>query len=230
LPRQIQTYVVKPNEIDKESPYIAKHIQATLEAYKLTDLEVRNFTHERLPADKAASQVQEVLRNIPVWDAETLADVFLQLQELRTYYFFPLVSVGRYNVQNRRQQVFLSPREIEFSNLPGGARNWINEHMTYTHGFGVVMTPASQVSGDAMTWYLHNIPPESQYGLTIEQPRIYYGMGKYTYSIVPNRAGEMDYPKGDINATTDYSGRGGGEDLFAVPQVSLRLSSEEQKY
>jgi uncharacterized membrane protein (UPF0182 family) len=209
LPRQIQTYVVKPNEIDKESPYIAKHIQATLDAYKLTDLEVRNFTHERLPADKAASQVQEVLRNIPVWDAETLADVFLQLQELRTYYFFPLVSVGRYNVQNRRQQVFLSPREIEFSNLPGGARNWINEHMTYTHGFGVVMTPASQVSGDAMTWYLHNIPPESQFGLTIEQPRIYYGMGTYTYSIVPNRAGEMDYPKGDINATTDYSGRGG---------------------
>lgn len=207
VPRMVQTYVVKPNEIEKESPYIGKHVQATLNAYNLKNLQIRNFTHERFPTDAAA--VDEVLRNIPVWDADTLADVFHQLQELRTYYFFPLVSVGRYNVQGRQQQVFLSPREIEFSNLPGGARNWINEHLTYTHGFGVVMTPASRVSGDTMTWYLHNIPPESQYGLTIEQPRIYYGMGKYTYSIVPNRTGEMDYPKGEANVTTNYSGQGG---------------------
>ena len=211
LPQLVQTYIVKPNEIEKESPFIDRHIRATLDAYKLTDVQVRNFAHERFPADKAMPQVADVLRNIPVWDAETLAEVFHQLQELRTYYFFPLVSVGRYTVQNRQQQVFLSPREIEFSNLPGGARNWINEHLTYTHGFGVVMTPASRVSGDAMTWYLHNIPPESQYGLTIEQPRIYYGMGKYTYSIVPNRSGEMDYPKGDTNATTNYDGSGGVE-------------------
>lgn len=209
LPQMVQTYIVKPNEIEKESPYIAQHIRATLDAYKLTDLQIRNFTRERFPADKAAGQVEELLRNIPLWDAETLADVFQQLQELRTYYFFPLVSVGRYKVQDRQQQVFVSPREIEFNNLPGGARNWINEHLTYTHGFGAVMTAASRLSGDAVTWYLHNIPPESRYGLSIEQPRIYYGMGKYTYSIVPNNAGEMDYPKGDTNVTTNYDGRGG---------------------
>ncbi len=209
LPRLVQTYVVKPNEIAKESPYIRKHVQATLDAYNLTGLQVRDFTHQRFPAGEESPQVENVLRNIPVWDEETLTDVFHQLQELRTYYLFPLVSVGRYRIEGRQQQVFLSPREIDFSNLPGGARNWINEHMTYTHGFGVVMTPASQASGEAMTWYLHNIPPESEYGLEIGQPRIYYGLGEYTYSIAPNQAGEMDYPKGDSNVIYNYDGRGG---------------------
>ena len=195
----VQTYIVKPNEPEKEGPYIAKHIQATLDAYQLNDLDVRAFDYERFPQKRGCPQVDDVLRNIPVWDAETLAEVFHQLQELRTYYMFPRVSVGRYPIDGRQQQVFLSPREIEFSNLPGGARNWINEHLTYTHGFGAVMTPASQISGQAITWYLHNIPPESQFGLTIDQPRIYYGLGTYNYSIVPNRAGEMDYPKGNRN-------------------------------
>jgi uncharacterized protein len=211
----VQTYVVKPNEIDKESPYIAKHIQATLNAYNLRNLQVRQFTHERFPSGKPAPLVDEVLRNIPVWDAESLVEVFQQLQQLRAYYMFSEVSVGRYRIAGRQQQVFLSPREIEFGNLPAGARNWINEHMTYTHGYGAVMAPASQVSGHAMTWYLHDIPPESRYGLTIKEPRIYYGLGKYNYSIAPNRAGEMDYPKGESNVLADYDGTGG------VPVSSL---------
>ncbi len=209
LPRLVQTYVVKPNEIAKESPYIEKHVQATLDAYKLTDLQIRDFAHQRFPAGQQTPKMENVLRNIPVWDEETLTDVFHQLQELRTYYIFPQVSVGRYRIAGGQQQVFLSPREIDFSNLPGGARNWINEHLTYTHGFGVVMTPASQASGEAMTWYLHNIPPESEYGLEIGQPRIYYGLGTYTYSIAPNKAGEMDYPRGDSNVMHNYDGRGG---------------------
>ena len=209
LPRMVQTYVVKPNEIEKESPYIAKHIQATLDAYQLNDIDVRAFDYGPFPQEQKDRQVDDVLRNVPVWDEETLATVFQQLQELRTYYMFPLVSVGRYFIGNRQQQVFLSPREIEFANLPGGARNWINEHLTYTHGFGAVMTPASQVSGRTITWYLHNIPPESRFGLTIEQPRIYYGLGTYNYSIVPNRTGEMDYPKGNRNVSYHYSGKGG---------------------
>jgi uncharacterized membrane protein (UPF0182 family) len=215
LPQIVQTYIVNPNEPEKEGPYIAKHIQATLDAYRLNDIDVRDFDYERFPQKRDDSRVDDVLRNIPVWDAETLAAVFQQLQELRTYYMFPRVSVDRYTIGDRHQQVFLSPREIEFANLPGGARNWINEHLTYTHGFGAVMTPASQVSGQTITWYLHNIPPESQFGLTIEQPRIYYGLGSYNYSIVPNRAGEMDYPKGNSNAVHHYSGKGG------VPVSSL---------
>lgn len=215
LPQLVQTYVVKPNEIEKESPHIAHHIQATLNAYQLTDIEVRDFSHKRFTSGADSPQVDDVLRNIPVWDAETLKEVFQQLQELRPYYMFPQISVGRYQIRGRQQQVFLSAREIEFDNLPGGARNWINEHLTYSHGHGAVMTPASQVSGTPMTWYLRDIPPRSSVGLSPAEPRIYYGMGAYTYSIVPNKAGEMDYPKGTDNVMTGYHGRGG------VPVSSL---------
>jgi uncharacterized protein len=209
LPHMVQTYMVKPNEIDKEKRYISKNIQATLEAYDLTRVDVRDFGYQRFPLGHKVEQVQNVLRNIPLWDAETLDSVFKQLQELRTYYTFPLVSVGRYTVAGNYQQVFLSPREINYGNLSASAKSWINEHLAYTHGFGVVMTPASQVSGDPMTWFINNIPPESRYGLPIGQSRIYYGMEKYPYAIAPNKAGEMDYPQGESNVKADFQGEGG---------------------
>ncbi|MGA8179915.1 MAG: UPF0182 family protein, partial [Desulfobacterales bacterium] len=209
LPQLIQNYIVKPNEVNKEKPYIAKNIQATLDAYKLTQVDIRDYSYQRFPFDYKVSQVKNVLRNIPVWDAETLDSVFKQLQELRTYYTFPLVNVGRYTVVNNYQQVFLSAREINYDNLPLGAKNWINEHLTYTHGLGVVMTPASQAAGDTMTWFLSDIPAVSNHGLNIEQQRIYFGLKKYPYVIAPNKAGEMDYPKGNNNVMADYTGEGG---------------------
>lgn len=215
LPGLVQTYVVKPNEVEKESPYIAAQIRATLDAYRLNDIETRDFSYERLPAGEDAPKIDEVLANIPVWDQEILVEVYRQLQELRAYYTLPLVSVGRYRIEGSRQQVFLAPREIEFENLPGEAHNWINAHLTYTHGFGAVMTPASQVGGKPMTWYMQDIPPRSPFDLIPQQPRIYYGMETYNYSIVPNLAGEMDYPRGDSNVMTHYDGRGG------VPVSSL---------
>ncbi len=215
LQRMVRKYIVKPNELDMERPYIAKNIQATLDAYNLKNVEIRDFQRERFPLGKTSTQAQNVLRNTPVWDADTLDNVFKQLQELRTYYTFPKVSVGRYTVSDTYQQVFLSAREINYDNLPAGAKNWINEHLIYTHGFGLVMTPASQVGGEPITWFINNIPPASDYGLPIGQPRIYYGVGKFPYAIAPNKDGEMDYPKGSSNVRSDYQGSGG------VPASSL---------
>ncbi|MFO7645372.1 MAG: UPF0182 family protein [Desulfosarcina sp.] len=208
LPRLVQNYVVRPNEIEKERRYISRHIEATLNAYNLTEVETREFRHQLTPG-RTAAHLSGVLRNIPVWDAETLADVFQQLQVLRPYYTFSVVSVGRHTVGGNYQQVFVAPREIDYDNLPAGAQNWINKHLSYTHGYGVVMTPASQVSGSAMTWFIHNIPAESRYGMEVEQPRIYYGLLEYPYAISPNLAGEMDYPSGSSNVMADYEGRGG---------------------
>lgn len=205
----VQHYWVKPNEMQREVPFIANNIQATLQAYNLTKVEVNEFKYRRFPAKYRAEDINYVLRNIPLWNADILETVFKQMQELRTYYTFPLVSVGRYTVRNRYQQVFLAPREMNYDNLPSGARNWINRHLVYTHGFGAVVMPASQNGGQPMTWFTHNIPPESQYGLNTEQPRIYYGMGSYPYAIVPNTNGELDYPKGNRNVTSYYQGRGG---------------------
>jgi uncharacterized membrane protein (UPF0182 family) len=209
LPNLVQKYIIMPNEIDAERPFIANNIKATLDAYKLAQVDVRDFRYERFPLTYSVDQAQNVLRNIPLWDAETLDAVFKELQELRTYYTFPRVGVDRYTVNGNYQQVFLSAREIDYDNLPEAAQNWINRHLTYTHGFGVVMAPASQVSGDPMTWFISDIPPTSRYGLSVDQQRMYYGMQGYPWAVAPNQAGEMDYPKGDRNVMADYTGEGG---------------------
>lgn len=209
LPSVIEKYIVKPNEITRERAYIVNNIKATLAAYDLDHVEVRDFSPERIPIETTTPDLGPILRNIPVWDGELLDKVYQQLQELRTYYTFPSVSVGRYTVNHHYQQVFLAVRELNYDRLPAGARNWINEHLTYTHGYGIVMTPAAQGGNEPMTWFIQGIPPRSDYGFKIQQPAVYYGLESYNYVIAPNRAGEIDYPKGDDNVMTSYSGSGG---------------------
>ncbi|MGA2937641.1 MAG: UPF0182 family protein [Syntrophobacteraceae bacterium] len=209
LLQTVEKYTVKPNESSKERPYIQNNITSTLSAYRLDDVEIRDFNPERMLTDISIPDVQSILRNTPVWDGELLDDVYKQLQNLRTYYDFPGVDVDRYTVNGLYQQVFLSARELNRDQIPEGARNWINEHLSYTHGFGAVMTPASQAGDEPMVWFLRGIPPESAYGFKIEQPGIYYGQIANDYVIAPNGSGEIDYPKGSSNVVTSYSGKGG---------------------
>ena len=139
LPDFVQNYYVKPNEISREQPFIQKNITATLRAYNVHQVETREVP---LAGESGESQVVQIgasLRNIPVWDKEILGDVFQQLQELRTYYEFTGVSVDRYTVKGLLQQVFLAARELNLRALPVEARNWINERLKYTHGFGAVI-------------------------------------------------------------------------------------------
>jgi hypothetical protein len=204
-----EKYYIKPNESSLERPYIENNIKATLAAYGLDNVEIRDFNPGRIPADISIPDVQSILRNTPVWDGELLDDVYKQLQNLRTYYDFPSVDVDRYNVNGFYQQVFLSARELNHAQIPEGARNWINEHLSYTHGYGAVMTPASQGGDEPMVWFLRGIPPESAYGFNIEQPGIYFGQIGNDYVIAPNGSGEIDYPKGSTNVVTSYDGKGG---------------------
>lgn len=209
LPRVVQKYVVKPNEISKERPYIENNIRQTLAAWRLDDVEIRDFSPERIPTDIAIPDIQAILRNTPVWDGELLDVVYKQSQGLRTYYDFPSVNVDRYTVNNVYQQVFLAAREINHSLLPEGARNWVNEHLSYTHGYGVVMTPAGQGGDEPMVWFLRGLPPESDYGFKIEQPAIYFGRITNDYVIAPNNSGEIAYPRGVSNVISSYQGKGG---------------------
>ncbi len=215
FPGVVEKYIVKPNEVSRERPFIENNIKATLTAYNLNDVETRDFTPARIPGDIAAPKIKAELRNIPVWDGDLLDDVYKQLQQLRTYYTFPRVNVGRYTVNGMYQQVFLGTRELDYTLIPEAARNWVNEHLSYTHGYGAVMTPAGQGGDEPMTWFLREIPPESEYGFSIEQPAVYLGLGSYTYVIAPNDAGEIDYPKGNSNVMVNYKGQDG------VPMSSL---------
>lgn len=209
LPRIIKKYVVEPNEFALEEPYIANNIESTQQAYRLKEVELRNFNPEQIPVGDIDPRVDDILRNIPLWEEPIMTPVLEQLQQLRRYYRFSTVSVDRYTIQDKYAQVFVAPRELDYRDLPGDVQSWTNLHLTYTHGYGATMTPATQSGGSPMVWYMQDMPIRSDYGLSVEEPRIYFGLYKTPYSIAPNDTGELDYPKGKDNVTNDYQGTGG---------------------
>jgi uncharacterized membrane protein (UPF0182 family) len=209
LPYVVQKYIVAPNRFAREKPFITHSIQATLAAYDLTGVETRDYPISDIPWDFRAPKVQALLRNIPVWDKEPLLDVFKETQELRTYYEFNSMDVDRYMVNGVYQQVFLAPRELNLQKLPEGARNWVNERLKYTHGYGVAMIPAAQQGDAPMTWFIHDIPLRSNHGFRIEQPEVYHGLEMGRPVIVPSESKEICYPENDTNVVGDCPDRGG---------------------
>ena len=209
LPSFVDKYWVKPNESARESRYIANSIKATLAAYNLGQVETREYTLKSMPTLASDLQVQESLRNIPVWDRALLDTVYKQVQGIRPYYDFIDVDVDRYTVNGIYQQVFVAAREIHLKDLPASAQNWINEHLKYTHGYGAVMSPAAQDGEEPLTWFLQDLPPRSEYGFKTQRPGIYYGLQDYNYVIAPNDSQEFDYPQEAGETIANYEGRGG---------------------
>ena len=215
LPETVQKYIVDPNELTKEAPYIRQSIRATLGAYGLQNVETRDFSVEPVPREETRRAIRLNIRDIPVWDRELLDEVYDQVQGIRPYYNFTGVDVDRYNIGGRIQQVNLAAREINIDKLADYAKKWTNRRLQYTHGYGVVMTPAAQRGEEGMRWYIKGISPRSEVGLQIDNPAIYYGLSDYDYAVAPNEVGEMDYPKGDGFVKSNYTGTAG------VPLTSL---------
>jgi uncharacterized membrane protein (UPF0182 family) len=206
----VRKYVVAPNQIARERPYIDANIRSTLAAYGLDAVQTQDFKTQSKPdfdADDPA--LVRRLQNIPVWDREMLGGVYEELQGIRTYYSFPTIDVDRYTVEDSYRQVYLGAREIQFSKLPESAQNWINLHLQYTHGQGVVMIPAAQAGDEFMTWFIKDIPPRSEFGLSLNRTSIYFGLEDKPYAIVPNDAGEIGSPVGDDESIVHYDGNGG---------------------
>ena len=205
----VQKYMVVPNELAKETPYIANNIEATLAAYRLTDVESRDFDIGALPWTQTAREIERNIPNIPVWDRPLLDTVYDQLQGIRPYYNFTGADVDRYNVAGRYQQVNLAAREINMDKLPDYARNWINRRFQYTHGFGLVMTPAAQSAEQMLQWFIRGITPTTAFDFPIENPAIYYGLENLEHVIAPNDVGEVHFPKEDSFVMFNYDGQGG---------------------
>ncbi|MFP4347568.1 MAG: UPF0182 family protein [Desulfococcaceae bacterium] len=210
LTSAVQNYWVLPNEAVRERPFIENSIEATLKAFRLDQVETRDYEIVRNPEYKTNLAVQETLHNVPVWDRELLGNVYNQLQGFRPYYEFPNVDVDRYTVEGVYQQVYLSARELNTEKLPPSAQeSWVNSRLQYTHGYGVVMTPAVQGGDEPITWFIRDIPIQSDFGVEVGRPGIYYGEGNYQYVIAPNEIGEIDHPQGNTNILSDYTGGGG---------------------
>jgi len=207
-PRTLQNFVVNPNELIKETPFIEHTIAGSLKAYGLDTTESKKLTGaESLNAESIQAN-SLTIENIRLWDQEPLLDTLGQIQEIRTYYQFNSVDNDRYTIDGKYRQILLSPRELQSENLPN--RTWINEHLTFTHGYGVSLSPVNQITPQGMpVLFIKDIPPQSNVDLKVEQPEIYFGELSNDHVFVNTGTKEFDYPEGEKNVYKNYEGSGG---------------------
>ncbi|GAG55084.1 unnamed protein product, partial [marine sediment metagenome] len=209
-PTIIQSAVVLPNEGTKERPYILNNIEATRIAYGLDKIKEEEFPVKEEIGFEDIEKNDETIRNIRLWDWRPIKQTLRQIQAIRLYYDFYSVDMDRYYFNGNYQQVMVSPRELDKDKIPEQAKTWINEVLTYTHGYGVVVNPVNKISGEGLPYLLiKDIPPVSSVNLDITRPEIYYGEITKGYVIVKTKAKEFDYPKGDENVYSTYAGNGG---------------------
>ena len=204
----MQRFVIGPNEQVRELPYIEHNIAATRAAFGLDAVEERELTGDALLTRADIDANAATLGNVRLWDHQPLLQTFSQIQEIRTYYDFVSVHNDRYKINGEYRQIMLSARELNSDSLPN--RNWINERLTFTHGYGVTLGPVNQVTPEGLpVLFIKDLPPQSSVDLTITEPSIYFGQQSNDHVFVKTRAREFHYPKGEDNVYTTYEGTGG---------------------
>ena len=214
VPAAIQRFRVVPDELNKELPYVENHIDYTRLAYGLDSIEEKSFAASPDLSQDDISNNKQTVDNIRLWDPTVLAETYSQLQEIRAYYALQEVDVDRYRINGELTQVMVAARELDQTNLP--AVGWVNERLQYTHGFGVVFSPANNVASQGQPdFYVKGVPATTTVDeLEVEQPRIYFGESadSVEYVVVNSLQDEVDYPlstEGQSVAYTNYSGDGG---------------------
>lgn len=207
----VRSFIVKPNELVREQPYITNNIKATRQAFDLDRITQREFPADTSMAVADAAANQETLQNIRLWDWHALQDTLRQIQEIRTYYDFPDVDIDRYEINGKLSEVMLATRELNVDKLPESSRNWINEKLIYTHGYGVTMNSVNGFTAEGLpNLYLSNMPVQSSVpGLKVTRPEIYFGELTNTDVYVKTRQKEFNYPQGETNSFTSYEGKDG---------------------
>jgi uncharacterized protein len=207
----VSSFVVKPNELVRERPYIGHNIEMTRRAFALDRVESRPF-----PADSGLEAVdlannRATVQNIRLWDWRALQDTLRQIQEIRTYYDFPDIDIDRYVIDGSVRQMMLATRELSIEKLPESSRNWINEKLIYTHGYGVTMNPVNGFTPEGMpALTLSDMPVRSTIpSIKVTRPEIYFGEMTNSDVYVRTRQKEFNYPQGDTNSVTSYEGTGG---------------------
>ena len=204
----LQRFVVAPNEQAREAPFIIHNIAATRDAFVLERVEERELSGDAALTRRDLDANAVTLRNVPLWDHQPLKDTFSQIQEIRTYYDFVSVDNDRYLINGEYRQIMLSARELNSESLPN--RNWINEHFTFTHGYGLTLGPVNQVTREGLpTLFIRNLPPESTVDLPVTEPSVYFGELSNEYAFVKTKTKEFHYPKGEDDVYTNYAGSGG---------------------
>ncbi|MBT3223915.1 MAG: UPF0182 family protein, partial [Proteobacteria bacterium] len=230
LPQAFQSLVVEPNELVKEAPFIVHNIAATRQGFGLDTVEERSLTGD---ASLDAEDIREnalSIKNVRLWDHEPLLVTFGQVQEIRPYYDFVAVDNDRYIIDGELRQTMLSPRELFVSSVP--QKTWVNETMTYTHGYGVALGPVNEVTPEGLPkLFIKDLPPQVTHpdDIRVDEAAIYYGEAPDTPVFVQTNTPEFDYPYGEKRVFTKYDGKGGISigNFLVRTLVAIRLGTAQ---
>ncbi len=208
FPWGMQRFIVAPTELTRETPQLRSHIKATRAAWGLDKVETRALTGDATLSINDIRSNSATVENVRLWDRDPLLQTFGQLQEIRTYYDFVSVDDDRYMINGRYRQVLLSPRELNAASLP--TRNFVNQHLTFTHGMGLTLGPVNEVTSEGLpVLFIKDLPPASNVSLKVQRPQIYFGELTNEYVFVNTKQNEFDYPSGEDVVNTRYTGKGG---------------------
>ena len=225
-----QQFIVNSNEKTFEAQYIDNHIEYTKMAYNISDVKSENFKIDNNLTVEDIENNDEIISNIKVNSYRPALEFYNQFQYIRYYYNFNDIDIDRYNINGDYNQVFIAPREIDFEKLDENSISWQNKYLSYTHGYGVVMSKVNSVTAEGQPdFVINNIPIENKTDISLENPRIYFGEKTNDYSIVNTKLGEIDYPDGGENATNRYDGNAGinmnlfNRILFAIKEQNSKF-------
>jgi uncharacterized membrane protein (UPF0182 family) len=211
LASYVNGFIVKPNELVRETPYIAHNIELTRRAYGLDRIVRQPFPAETTVEAVDLAHNEATIQNIRLWDWHALQDTLRQIQAIRTYYEFPDVDIDRYTIDGTLRQMMVAARELNVERLPESGQNWINTKLIYTHGYGVTMNPVNGFTPEGLpTLVLRDMPVQSTItSVKVTRPEIYFGQITNTDVYVKTRQKEFNYPQGEQNNLTSYEGNGG---------------------
>lgn len=228
LSAAVQNLVVAPDELNKESKYLARNIEFTQYAYQLDNVSVKPFGVEQNLTGEDIAANNDTISNVRINDYTPVKTFYNQTQSIRQYYKFNDVDIDRYDINGKLTQTYLSTREIDENKI---SDTWLNRHIKYTHGYGVALSKVNTVTANGQPDVLvKNIPPQSAVKeIDIKQPRIYFGELTNDYSLVNTSEDEFDYPDGTENKYTRYEGKAGirmnpfARAMFAIREGSFKL-------
>ncbi len=211
VPAYVTSFIVKPNELGRETPYIEENITWTRRAFGLEQVELREFQADNSVESLDLNANRPTLDNIRLWDWHALQDTLKQIQAIRTYYDFPDVDVDRYRLSDTTRQMMIAAREIDLKKLPDASRNWINEKLIYTHGYGITMNTANGFTPEGMPRFVVSDMPINSTAAEVKvtRPEIYFGQETNSDVYVKTKQREFDFPQGEANTYTTYEGTGG---------------------
>ncbi|MBQ3370791.1 MAG: UPF0182 family protein [Mogibacterium sp.] len=224
----VQSLIVSPDEINKESKYLQNNIEYTRHAYGIDDVRVANFSADDSLNANVINDNDETIGNIRINDYVPVEDFYNQTQSIRQYYRFNDVDIDRYNINGSITQTYLSAREIDEEKI---SNTWINKHLKYTHGYGAAVSMVDTVTASGQPDVIEgNIPPETNVAeLKIDRPEIYFSELSKDYIIVNTKEAEFDYPDGSENKYTEYEGKTGiklnlfNRILFAIKEGNVNI-------